>query len=126
MRHYTRGDLDGITKLHADDFRRVDHRRLGWDDTGKGDERRLIESFFAAAIDRWWQVDEVLACDDRVIALTCTMHGRSNDGGGGGAFAIPFGVVFVVEYGLRTHEHHYQPEDRRAMLAQFAELSRDL
>ena len=60
---------------------------------------------------------------NRVIALTCVMHGRSNDGGG--AFEIPLGFVAVTENGLRTHEYAYQPEERDAMLAKFAELSRE-
>src|SRR5207302_893544 len=86
----------------------------------KAEQRQFFESFFATAADSWFQLDEVLAGDDRVIAATCTLHGRGN--AGGGAFEIAVGAVVVVEHGVRTREHVYPPEDRQAMLAQFAEL----
>jgi hypothetical protein len=112
-------DIEGLAALHAGDFQRIDHRMLGWGETGA--DREQWASFFAAAADLWWAVDEVLACNDRAVAFTCTMHGRNNDGGG--PFEMPCGVVVQVENGLRTAEHHYQPEDRGAMLCRFAELT---
>jgi hypothetical protein len=61
----------------------VDHRALGWEPLANDDIRPWYESFFAVSPDARWHVDEVLACDDRVIAQLVTFHGRSNDGGDG-------------------------------------------
>jgi hypothetical protein len=120
-RCFAAGDLEGLVALHADDFRRVDHRCLGWEASERTDQQQvLFESFFAAGSDMWWQVDEALACDDRVIALMATLHGTSREGSG--PFEIPFGLVAVIEDGRRTEEHLYQPDDRQAMLARYAEL----
>jgi ketosteroid isomerase-like protein len=113
-------DVDGLMELYVDDFRHIDHRKLGWGETGKAEQRALFESFFVSASDSWWQVGEVLACDDRVVALTATLHGRNETGGG--SFEIGFGVVGVIENGLRSVEDFYEPADRQAMLARYVEL----
>jgi len=68
----------------------------------------------------WWQIDEVLACDDRLIALTCTFRGKNSDGGG--TFELLFGLLVLHDNGRRSEEHLYAPDDRQAMLAKFAEL----
>jgi hypothetical protein len=123
LRMFASRDVEGLMELHAEGYRRVDHRTLGRGETDNAEQHRLYESFFATASDVWGQIDEVLACDDRVIALTCTLRGRGNDGNG--VFEIPFGAVATMENGLRTGEYQYRPEDRDAILARFAELSRE-
>jgi hypothetical protein len=65
-------------------------------------------------------VDEVLACDDRLVAFTMTWRGSGADGGG--ELALPIGNVYVVEGGRVAHLDQYDPDDRRAMIARYAEL----
>ena len=117
-------DVDGLMDLHADDFERIDHRTLGWGETTKAESRELFKTFFAAAADSWFQIDEVLACDDRVIAVILVLHGKHR--AGGGSFEIPAGVVVLAKDGHGIHDDVYAPEDREAMLARYAELSREL
>jgi hypothetical protein len=65
-------------------------------------------------------VDEVLACDDRLVAFTMTWRGSGADGGG--ELALPIGNVYVVEGGRVAHLDQYDPDDRQAMIARYAEL----
>jgi hypothetical protein len=109
-----------MTGLYADDYRVVDHRKLGWQDTEKVHVPAFYESWFTVGSKLWFEVDEVLACDDRLFALTCTTHGMAIDGGG--TFEIQVGSVALHDKGRRCEEHVYPPEDRQGMLAKFAEL----
>ena len=113
-----------MVELYTKDFRRVDHRRLAWDETGQTDQRRFYESFFSIGCELWARVVEVLACGDRVIALSWTVHGRHRDGGG--TFEIPIGDLMVIEDGLVHSADVYDPNDRDAMLARYAELAEQL
>jgi hypothetical protein len=61
-------DLDGLAALHADDYLSVDHRTLGWEDLHPDTRRPLWESFLTMAADLSVEMDEVLACDDRLTA----------------------------------------------------------
>jgi len=80
----------------------------------------MHESLVEVAPDARWDVGEVLACDDRVIAFTAFARGTHLEGGG--AFEIAFGAVAVIEGGRRSREDFYEPEERKAMLVRFAEL----
>jgi ketosteroid isomerase-like protein len=113
-------DIDAILKLYADDHVRVDHRTLGWEDIPRDDAQPLFESLFAASPDMKVEYDEVLACDDRVAAFTFIFRGTSVDGGG--AFEIPIGGVMVIEDGLNVRTEQFDHDDRKAMIARYAEL----
>jgi ketosteroid isomerase-like protein len=120
-RRLATGEPERMAELYRKDFRRVDHRAIGWEATGQTDQRAFYESFFTAGCDLWARIVEVLACDDRVIALTWIAHGRHRDGGG--TFEIPIGDVMVIENGLMRSADVYGPDDRDAVLARFAELA---
>jgi hypothetical protein len=94
---------------------------VAWEETGHTDQRRHFESFFTTGCDLWARIVEVVACDDRVIALTWIMHGRHRDGRG--TFEIRVDDVMVIENGLLHCTDMYGPNDRDAMLARFAELT---
>jgi hypothetical protein len=121
-RRLARRDVDGLLELYTDaDFVHLDHRTLGWEDVGNKDGLgRVYESFLAVGSDFWFSVDEVLACDDRVIAFLCSVHGTTNEGGG--RFEIAFGRVAVIEAGLYRSIEVYGTDERQAMLVRFAEL----
>jgi ketosteroid isomerase-like protein len=119
-RRWAARGLDRLLELYAPDYVTVDHRPLGWDVTDKDGTRPMVEAMLAAQSNGRFEVREVLACDDRVMALTISMCGTSNDGGG--AFEIPNGVVVVVENGLLCRLDRYQPEDRQALIARYTEL----
>lgn len=76
---------------------------------------------FAAQKDSWCEVGEVLACDDRVIALCTTMHGTDNDHSR--SVKITYGAVAVIENGLVRRLDRYEPDDRPAMMSRYAELA---
>jgi ketosteroid isomerase-like protein len=112
--------VDAILRQYADDHVRVDHRTLGWEDVPKDDARPLLESLFTSSHDMRLRFDEVLACDDRVVACTFTFHGTNADGGG--PFEIPIGDVMVVEDGLIARSEQFDHDDRKAMIARYVEL----
>jgi hypothetical protein len=66
------------------------------------------------------ELDELLACDERVIAMRAAVRGTVPDDGA--TFELRFGAVDVVEGGRFTRVELYDPDDRRAMLARYAEL----
>jgi ketosteroid isomerase-like protein len=113
--------VDAAIDLIADDEVTVDHRRFGWSETDKRGRLGVLASMLAASLDVRFEVDEVLACDDRVIAICCAFRGHSADGGG--AFEIAIGLVYVVEDALLCRADRYEYEDREAMLARFTELT---
>src|SRR5207248_1783103 len=65
-------------------------------------------------------VDEVLACDERVIAVGYTFAGRAADGG---EFQNAYGAVIRVESGQMTSLDRFEPDDQTAILTRYAELS---
>ena len=117
-----RGDIDGVVGRYADDCVNVDHRELGWDEM-RGPEQ--IEEFWrsvlAGTTDRHFEVDEVLACDDRVLAMRITFRGTGVDVAG--ALEIPMGTVFAVADGQCVRQDRYGHDDREAILARYAELT---
>ncbi len=115
-------DVDGMLELLAEDWVVADHRALAWDEQGGHQQgRSLFESVFSIAPDMTMHIDDVLACDERVIALRVRYQGHSIDGSG--EFAIPVGYVTIVEDGLAVRTDMYEVDDVQAILARFAELT---
>jgi hypothetical protein len=122
-RRYGAQDLDGFIALFAADWRLVDHRVEGWgSEIGREGCRVLTASVFAVSPDVRFTVDEVLACDERVVAMRASYHGSGI--GGHGRFAFEAGFVTLVEGGLSISSDAYEYEDNEAMLARFDELTR--
>ncbi len=121
LRCYGPHDLDALAALHAEDVVFVDHRHLGWEDIkGRAAARAFHESVHAMSPDFWGEIDNVLACDDRVIACTSTWRGLG--GADGGAHETKLGQVVVVEDGVCVTFDQYQADAIAAMLARYAEL----
>jgi hypothetical protein len=79
--------------------------------------RQWLDTVWQMSPDLRFALDEVLACDDRVIAFRAAWVGTNIDGGG--PFSIPLGLVIH-----RDGMDLYEPDDRDAMLARFEELTR--
>jgi ketosteroid isomerase-like protein len=121
-RVWARGDLDAFLDLHAEDCLMIDHRKIGWEELrGRDALEQLYRSGTAVTRDLRHEVDEVVACDDRVIAIRDAWRGRMADGGG--AADVLFGGVWVVEDGRIAAIDIYDYDDRAGLLARFAELS---
>ncbi len=122
-RRYASRDLDAFIDMFDERWKLVDHRPGGWE-SGIGREacRVLTASVFAVSPDVRFSVDEVLACDERVVAMRASYHGSGI--GGRGRFAFEAGFVTVVEDGRATSVDVYEYEDNDAILARFAELTR--
>jgi class 3 adenylate cyclase/ketosteroid isomerase-like protein/tetratricopeptide (TPR) repeat protein len=114
-------DADAVAQLYSEDYVLRDHRRVGGNDLdGRDGIRAAWESVFAIAPDVLFEVDEVLACDERVIALRTAFRGHGADGGGFAESAV--GAVTVVEDGLVISDDQFDYDDTKGMLAHFAEL----
>jgi class 3 adenylate cyclase len=121
-RRYAARNVDRLADLYAQDWGFVDHRSIGWDDLqGRPAAADIVRSAFAVTTDLHIEIDEVLACDESVIAMRMTYLGSSRDGGGRVEFAV--GLVSVIEAGRCVTADQYDHDDRDAMLARFAELS---
>ncbi len=121
-RRYPRRDLDGMLALYADEFVLVDHRQLGWGEvTDRDGLRTLTRSGWDSLRDLRFEVDEVLACDERIIALRIAWRGHALESGG--ATDLQVGMVGVLERGRLVRVDQYDPAEREAMLARFTELS---
>ncbi len=120
-RHFDAHDVDACIELTAEDWVQVDHRKLGWG-TARGRERarKLLQSLYLSTPDLRLERGEVLASDDRVIVERCDWRGTSGETGGKVEGSL--GMVSVIESGRRISEEVYEPEDRRAMIARYAEL----
>ena len=122
-RRYASRDLDSFIAMFDEDWKMVDHRPGGWESAfGRDVCRVLTASVLAVSPDVHFTVDEVLACDERVLAMRASYHGSGI--GGRGRFAFEAGFVTVVEGGLSISVDAYEYEDNDAMLARFAELTR--
>jgi class 3 adenylate cyclase/ketosteroid isomerase-like protein len=123
VRAYAARDLDRLGSLIADDFVMVDHRGMGWEEiAGRDAHLSLIESGFHGVSDARIEVDEVLACDDRVIAAVLAFRGTTSAQAGGGRFELVLGHVTVTEDGRRTRIEQFEPDDREGMLRRYREL----
>jgi len=106
-------DLDGVRDLHAEGFVMVDHREHNSRDA----EEEWRPEYGAS--DVRIELEEVLACDERVIAMRATVRGTSPDGQ---PFEVPLRLVDVIEDGLFVSADRYDAENRDAMLARYTEL----
>lgn len=122
-RRYASRDLDRFMELFVADWTMVNHR-LGApaEPFGRKECRALTASVFAVAPDVRFAIDDVLACDERVIAMRASYHGQAL--GGRGEFAFLAGFVTAVEDGHSLHVDQYEYDDDAAMLARYAELTR--
>ena len=92
-------DLEPLRDLFAEDFTFTDHRPMGWEPvTGREAAGELFRSGWDVAAYLHREVDEVLACDERVIALRCTLRFLNREGGG--RSEVPLGLVAVIEDGV--------------------------
>jgi ketosteroid isomerase-like protein len=122
-RRWASGDVERILELYSSDYRNVDHRQVGWEEIdGPKALRDFVESALGAVTDLRCEVDEVLACDARAIALCTTWRGHSAETGG--EFEFKFGYAAVVENGLLVRQDHFDHGDTRRMLARYEELSK--
>jgi class 3 adenylate cyclase len=114
-------DLERCIALTHEDWVQVDHRKVGWGKArGRERSRALLHSVFESFPDIRSELVEVIACDARVVVATGIWRGT--DPRGGGAAETPFGMVSVIEGAVRISEDIYEPEDRQAMVARYAEL----
>lgn len=115
-------DVDAILELFADGHVLREHRTISVKArTGKADLGALFESWFAAAPDLRCEVDEVLACDERVIALRVVYRGHARDGGGVVENWLGL-VVMADDRGLWVSTDQFESEDVAGMLQCFAAL----
>jgi hypothetical protein len=118
-RRFDNHDLDGLNELRTDSFAVVDHRTHRWEasDALVADEQWRSEF---GSPDVRIEMDELLACDERVIALLGCVRGTAPDDGR--EFELRFGAVDVVEDGLVVSVELYDPDERQAMLARYGAL----
>ncbi len=117
-------ELDQLLVSFAEDCVLIDHREA-WPPTGgRQGAAAIIESTWAAAQDRHFEVEEVLARDDRVLAMRVQWQGTPKPPQGGGWVALASGIVAVIESDRLVRWEQYESDDRAAMLARYAELSR--
>ena len=120
-RRYARHDAEQLAELYAEDWRFVDHRQLAWEEEhGRDAGVAAARSGFEGLLDLRLEIDEVLACDERVIAQISSWRGHALDGGG--EAEVQQGIVAVVEDGQLVRADQYDPGDRATMLARFAQL----
>ncbi len=118
-RHAAR-DIAGALELYTEDFVMVDHRALGWAEIrGRDGLRKLYESVFKASPGIRAELDEVIACDERVIVTRLSYRGQ---GKLAGEFEDPMGYVTVVENGQCVSMDVYGYDDDFAMLRRYHEL----
>jgi SnoaL-like domain len=123
-RRYNDHDLDAFMELFAESWIMVDHRALDWADVlGREACRVLTKSVFAVSPDVRFAIDEVLACNERIVAFRASYNGHGL--GGGGAFAFLGGFVTAVEDGHSISVDQYEYDDEMAMLARYRVLAGD-
>ena len=116
-RRFDAHDLDGLRDLHAKGFAMVDHREHNSQDA----EEEWRPEY--GSPDLRIEMEEVLACDERVIAMRATVRGTNPDGQ---AFEVSLGLVDAVEDGLFVSADRYDAENRDAILARYTELGGSL
>ncbi len=122
-RRYAARDLDAFMEMFDEDWTMVDHRAGGAAAAiERSTCRAWTSSVFAVSPDVRFAIDEVLACDDRVVAIRASYRGQGP--GGRGQFAFVAGFVTVVEGGHSIQVDQYEYDDDDAMLARYAELTR--
>lgn len=122
-RRYEARDLDAFIELFDERWMMTDHRTVGWESTlGRDACRALTASVFAVSPGVRFAVDEVIACNERVVAMRASYHGQG--AGGHGRFAVEAGFVTLVENGHSLSVDQYEYDDDVAMLARYTELTR--
>ncbi|HEX3909973.1 MAG TPA: nuclear transport factor 2 family protein [Solirubrobacteraceae bacterium] len=122
-RRYEARDLDAFIELFDEGWSMTDHRAEGWATTlGRDACRALTASVFAVSPSVRFAVDEVIACDERAVAMRASYHGQG--AGGHGRFAVEAGFVTVVENGHSLSVDQYEYDDDLAMLARYEALRR--
>jgi hypothetical protein len=121
-RRYAAQDLDSFIELFDEDWKMTDYRAEGWGSTmGREECRAMTASVFAVSPDVRFSVDEVIACDERVVAMRASYHGSGM--GGRSRFAFEAGFVTVIEGGHSITVDVYEYDDNDAILARYAELT---
>lgn len=121
-RRYNERDLDAFMELFAENWIMVDHRACGWEDVLDREAcRAMTKAVLAVSPDVRFAIDEVLACNDRVVAIRASYDGHG--WGGRGAFAFLGGFVTVVENGHSVSVDQYEYDDEAAMLARYRALA---
>ena len=119
-RHYAAQDVDALIALFTDEWTMTDCRPNSQDVYGVEGARAMIKSVFTVSPDIRFAIDEVLACDDRVIALTVTYKGRGQ--GGLGEFNYISGYVAVIEDERWVSTSEFEHDDHDAMMARYKAL----
>jgi ketosteroid isomerase-like protein len=121
LESYNAHDLDGFAAVHAPHYRLVDHRAVGWGTISGRDEVVEHAAVTLRAIpDARMEIEDVLARDDRVLASRIVYSGHGPYGGGD--FELTLGCVSVADGERVVSTDVYEPEDRAAMIARYAEL----
>jgi hypothetical protein len=121
-RRYAARDLDAFIEMFDEDWTMVDHRTGGAaEPIGTATCRAWTASVFAVSPDVRFTIGEVLACDDRVVAIRASYRGQGP--GGRGEFAFVAGFVTLVEGGHSVHVDLYEYDDDEAMLARYRALT---
>jgi hypothetical protein len=113
-RRFDAQDIDGLRELRAEGCTVVDHRGALAGYTGRLPPP--VTSFDARI-----ELDELLDCDERTIAMLAAVRGTAPESG---AFEVAFGAVDVVEDGRFVRIELFDPDDRDAMLTRYRELVR--
>lgn len=122
-KRYAARDLDAFMELFADGWTMVIHSAGAATETiGTATCRAWTASVYAVSPDVRFAIDDVLACDERVLAMRASYHGMGP--GGRGEFAYVAGFVTVVEDGHSLYTEQFEYDDDAAMLARYAELAR--
>ena len=123
VRRFATHDIEVLLELLSEDWVVVDHRTLGGEDVrGRDGAREVFQSVLAVSPDIRYEIDEVLACDERVIALRIAYRGHANESDGSGEFASIFGYVAAIEDGRAVSVDQYDHDDRESMIARYVEL----
>jgi len=120
QRLYAAHDVDALLEMYVEDWVVTDHRALGWGNArGRKHAEALLRSVLSTSPNLRLEVDDVIACDEHVIAMRYTWRGH---GLKAGEVALSVGAVTVIEDGLWVSLDLYEPDDDQAMLARYAEL----
>jgi class 3 adenylate cyclase/ketosteroid isomerase-like protein len=120
-RRYATRDLERCLDLYSEDWLLIDHRAIGWDQTrGREGAAAIIRSAFDGSPDMRLEVNEVLACDEHVLAMRASWCGTTMEGGG--ELAIELGLVLAIDSARMARMEMYEPTDRRSILARYEEL----
>jgi ketosteroid isomerase-like protein len=117
---FARQQLEPMVELISPEYTLIDHRQIGWEPvTGRDGFAAVMKSVIAEGRARYG-VDEVLACDERVLAVKLIFSGHSL--GGSSPWELQIGVVTVVEDGKQVRAEYLDPGDGAGMIARFVEL----